>query len=102
MGTNWNTSYSNNLIRLCLGIGVDPANTAKQRVKVTNNFHPICYDDIPLDRQKGIDFSKVFCTFSPEKSDPNRTCITIAGQKIKFPGDVGTKKASLDLLIYLK
>ena len=38
------------------------------------------------------------CTFRPEKSDPNRTRITIAGQNITVAMDVGTKTASLDLV----
>ena len=59
MGPDWNTSYSNELVRLCQGIGVDPTNPNKQRVKGTNTFHSICYDDTPLDQQKGIAFSKV-------------------------------------------
>ena len=33
----------------------------------------------------------------PEKSDPNRTCITIGGNHITFPGDAGTPTASLEL-----
>ena len=98
MGPDWNSSHSNELGRLCQDIGVDPYNPSKQRVKGTNTFHVICYDKIPLERQKGIAFSKVVCTFRPEKSDPNRTRITILGQNIKWPGDVGTKTASLDLL----
>ena len=64
----------------------------------TNTFHPIRYENIPLDRRKEIAFSKVVCTFLPDKADPNRTCITIAGQNIKYPGDVGTKTASLGLV----
>ena len=38
------------------------------------------------------------CTFRPDKADPNRTRITIAGQNIKYPGDVVTKTVSLDLV----
>ena len=34
----------------------------------------------------------------PEKLDPNRTRITIAGQNITLPGDVGTNTAYLDLV----
>ena len=34
----------------------------------------------------------------PKKSDPNRTRITIGGNPICYPGDVGTKTASLDLV----
>ena len=35
---------------------------------------------------------------NPEKSYPNGNHITIAGQNIKWPGDVGTKTASLDIM----
>ena len=37
------------------------------------------------------------CKVLPEKSDPNRTRITIGGNRITFPGDVGTPTASLEL-----
>ena len=37
------------------------------------------------------------CKVCPEKSDPNRTRITIGGNCITFPGDVGTPTASLEL-----
>ena len=37
------------------------------------------------------------CKFRPEKSDPNRTRITIMGKFCIYDGDVGTKTASLDL-----
>ena len=98
MGPDWNTSYSNDLGCICQGISVDPTDPAKQRVKGTNTLHAIRYDNITLDRRKGISFSKFICTFCPEKSDPKITYITIAGQDIKYPGDFGTKTASLDLL----
>ena len=37
------------------------------------------------------------CKVRPEKSDPNRTRITISGNCITFPGDVGTPTASYEL-----
>ena len=40
----------------------------------------------------------MFCLVCPEKSDPNRTRINIGGNPICYPGDVGTKNASLDLV----
>ena len=67
-------------------------------MKGTDTFHIILYNDIPPDRRKGTAFSKVVCTFRPNKSDPNRTRITIVGQNITYPGNVGTKIASLDLI----
>jgi hypothetical protein len=39
----------------------------------------------------------VVCEVRPEKDDPDRTCITIGGSRICFPGDVGTNTASLEL-----
>ena len=40
----------------------------------------------------------VVCEVRPEKDDPNRTRITIAGNRICYPGDVGTNTASLELV----
>ena len=70
----------------------------KTHVESKHTFHPIRYENIPLDRRKEIVFSKFVCTFRPDKSDPNQTSITITGQNIKYPGNVGTKSASLDLV----
>ena len=83
---------------MCQGIFTEPTDPTPKRVKGTDTFHVICYDDIPPDRRRGIALSKVVCTFRPENSDPNRTRITIAGQNIKYPGNVGTKNASLNLI----
>ena len=56
------------------------------------------YDDIPRDRRKGIANVKIVCEVRPQKSDPNRVHITVAGYNIFFPGDVGAPTASLDLV----
>ena len=98
LGPKWNTSYSNELGRLLQGIDTNPSDPSKKHVEGKNTFHPIRYENIPLDRRKDIAFSKVVCTFCPDKADLNRTRITIAGQNIKYPGDVGTKNASLNLV----
>ena len=37
------------------------------------------------------------CNIRPEKSDPNRTRITIGGNRICYPGNVSTKMAPLGL-----
>ena len=37
------------------------------------------------------------CTVFPQKEDPNCTCVTIGGNRICYPGDVGTPTASLEL-----
>ena len=40
----------------------------------------------------------VVCKIKPHKEYPNRTCITVAGSQICYPGDVGTPTGSLDLI----
>eukprot|EP00804_Cyclotella_cryptica_P009972 CCRYP_015404-RA/>CCRYP_015404-RA protein AED:0.29 eAED:0.29 QI:0/0/0/1/1/1/2/0/498 len=45
-----------------------------------------------------ITYSKVVCKVHPEKSDPDRTRITIGGNRTCYPGDVGTKTAPLELV----
>ena len=79
LANTWNKYYINELGQLCQGIGTDPKDLAKKRVNHTNTFHVIRYEDIPLDLRKGIAFSNFMYTFRPKKSDPNCTCITIAG-----------------------
>ena len=37
------------------------------------------------------------CLVRPEKFHPNRTRVTIGSNFICYPGDVGTKTASLDI-----
>jgi hypothetical protein len=40
----------------------------------------------------------VVCEVCSEKDDPDRTRITIGGNRICYPGDVGTNTASLELV----
>ena len=92
----WSRSYSNKIVHLFQGVGSNPNNTV-QHVKCTNTFKFIRYENIPRDRCKDITSSKVVCLICPEKADPNRTRITIGGNRICYPGDAVTKTASLDL-----
>ncbi len=97
LGTIWNKSYANELGRLCQGIGDNPAGDDK-RVQGTDTFYVIDYEDIPIDRRTEITYTKVVCKVRPEKTDPNRTRITIGGNRICYPGDVGTRTAPLELV----
>ena len=67
------------------------------RIKGTDTFFVIRFENIPADRRSKITYTKVVCKVRPEKSDPNRTRITIGGNRITFPGNVGTPTASLEL-----
>lgn len=94
----WDTSYANELGRLCQGVGESPMNPMMQRVKGTDTFRVIKYEDIPRDRRKEIRHTTVVCEVRPDKDDPNRTRITVAGNRIYYPGDVATPTGSLDLV----
>ena len=94
----WNTSYANELGRLCQGIGKEDGGGDKQRVRGTDTFRLIHFEDIPEDRRDDICFTNVVCEVRPQKDDPNRTRITIAGGRICVPWDIGTPTASLELV----
>ena len=78
----WNTSYTNELGRLCKVIGQGSKVPKNQRMEGTNNFHLIKFEDIPQDRKKIIIHSMVVCKVKPHKEDPNRTRIIVAGSQI--------------------
>jgi hypothetical protein len=90
----WDTLYSNELDRLCQGIGSGEAPNSK-RVAGTNTFFCIDYNAIPLHKRKEICHTMVVCEVQLEKDNPNRTQITIGDNCICYPGNVGTNTASL-------
>ena len=92
----WDTSYANELGRLCQGIGTNPDKPSEQRVAGTDTLCPIHYDDIPHNRQMDVTYPRVVCEVRPQKEDKNRTRITIGGNRIAYPGDCGTKTGSLE------
>jgi hypothetical protein len=94
---NWDTSYANELGRLCQGIGTGNTPTA-QRVSGTNTFFLIDYQDIPAHKKKEICHTMVVCEVCPEKDNPDCTGITIGGNHICYPGNVGTNTALLELV----
>jgi hypothetical protein len=92
----WDTSYANELGRLCQGIGSGTTPNSK-RVAGTNTFFIIDYHDIPAHKRNEICHTMVVCEVQPDKDDPAHTRITIGGNRICFPEDVGTNTASLEL-----
>ncbi len=93
----WDTLYSNELGLLCQGICSGKAPNSK-RVAGTNTFFHIDYNNIPLHKRKEICHIMVVCEVRPDKDNPNCTRITIGGNCICYPGNVGTNTASLELL----
>ena len=75
-------------------VGADPFSPIQR----LGTFNIINFDDIPIDRRGEITYTKLVCEFRDQKDDPNRTRITIGGNRICYPGDVGTPMSSLDLV----
>ena len=92
----WNTYYSNELGRLLQGVGSGTSGTKKQHVKGTDTFRVIKIENIPHDGRKEICHTSVVCEVIPNKDDPNHTRITVAGNRVSYPGDVSTPTGSLE------
>ncbi len=83
--------------RLCQGIG-SGSTPLGQWVSGTKTFFLIDYHNIPLYKRKEVCHTMVVCEVRPDKDDPHCTRITIGGNCICFPGDVGTNTALLELV----
>ena len=92
----WNRSLANKIGRLFLGIGINE--DGQHRIKGTNTFFIIHFQDISKTRIHEVCYTYVLCQELPGKSYSNRTCITICGTNVRYPRDVGTKTASLEIL----
>jgi hypothetical protein len=95
--TAWDTSYANELGHLCQGIGSEKAPSSKH-VGGTNTFFPIDYHDISMHKRREICHAMIECEVYPDKGNPNRTLITIGGNRICYPCNVGTNTALMELL----
>ncbi len=91
-------SYSNEMGRLCQGVGKGSKGPKNQRVAGTDTFRVIKLGDIPKERRKEICHTRVVCEYRPTKDDPHRTRITVAGTNVNYPGDVATPTGSLELV----
>ncbi len=52
-------------------------------------------DEVPPERQKDITYARICANYRPEKADPNRIRITLGGNLVNYPGDVGTRTADM-------
>ena len=92
------TSYANELGRLCQGFGEGAAGPDKQRVAGTSTFCVINYNNIPKNMRLDIYHTWVVCEYCVDKYDPHRTRITLAGAHICVPYGVSTPTGSLELV----
>ena len=58
----------------------------------------IRFNDIPFEKRKDICHTRVVCEYHPDKDDPTRTLISIAGGHLLVPFDVSTPTGSLELV----
>ena len=84
---DWMLSSSNEYGRLAQGVG--------SRVKGTETIFFIHKHEVPADRFKDVTYVKFVCTVRPQKAEKNRTRMTLGGDRINYPGDVGTPTADL-------
>ncbi|KAL7525184.1 hypothetical protein ACHAXR_004198, partial [Thalassiosira sp. AJA248-18] len=88
---DWNISSANEFGRLANGIG--------GRIKnPTNTIFFINKEDVPQERFKDTTYGKFVCVVRPQKAEPNRTRLTVGGNRINYPGEVGTPTADMILI----
>ena len=82
----WSTSLANELGRLAQGI---------RDIKGTNTIFFILKSEIPKDRLKDINYGRIVVAYKPHKADPNRSRLTVGGDRITCLYDVRTPTSDL-------
>jgi hypothetical protein len=62
---------------------------------ITETIKFLVKTEIPRDRWRDITYARICCNERTEKMDPDRTRITMGGDRINYPGDCGTPTADL-------
>ena len=86
----WMHSSANEFRRLVQGVG--------NRIKGTDTIFFVHKHEVPQDRWKDITYAKFVCELKPNKAEVHRTRLTVGGDKVHYPGDVGTPTADLTLV----
>ena len=74
---------SNEFGRLAQGIG--------KRIKGTDTTRFISKQQVPEERMKDVTYGKFVCNVRPEKMKSiHRTRLVAGGNRINYPGDIGT------------
>ena len=81
----WLRSAANEFGRLAQGVG--------GRIEGTNTIQFIPRNKVPKDRT--VTYARFVCSVRPQKTETNRTRITVGGNLIDYPGDVSTRTADL-------
>jgi hypothetical protein len=86
--SDWELSSANELGRLAQGVG--------GRIKGTNTIRFIDHAELPKDWSST--YPQFVCELRPQKSEVNRTRLTLGGNLINYPSDVSTRTAELETL----
>jgi hypothetical protein len=84
----WELSAANEFGRLAQGVG--------GHIKGTNTITFIPHDQVPPGRIPT--YPRFVCEHRPQKTEVNRTRLTLGGNLIQYPGDVSTKTAELETI----
>ena len=82
----WSTSLANEIGRLAQGIRDIPG---------TNTIHFIWKAETPKDRWRDITYGRIIVAYRLQKSEPNRSRLTVGGDRINYPYEVSTPTADL-------
>lgn len=82
---DWLLSAANEFGRLAQGIG--------GRVEGTDTIKFIHRDQVP--RGRTVTYGRFVCLVRPQKAEPNRTRLTVGGDRVHYPGPVTTSTADL-------
>jgi hypothetical protein len=85
----WMHSSANEFGRLAQGVGT--------RIMGTNTIFFITKQDIPVDRQQDMTYSKFVCEYKPNKAEKERTRFTVGEDEINYPGNCATPTRDLTL-----
>ncbi len=86
----WMHSSANEFGRLAQGVG--------NQIKGTNTIYFIHNHQVPNDWFKDVTCAKFVVELKPNKEEMHRTRQTVGGNKVHYPGDVGTPTADLPLV----
>ena len=81
----WMHSSANEFGRLVQGVG--------GRIQGTDTIFFIHKNQVPANRWKDVTYAKFVCELKPNKAEVHRTRLSMEGDKIHCPGDVGTPTA---------
>ena len=83
----WIKAFVNGICRPDQGFG--------GRVEVTGTMFSLSHNNIPGKIRKDVTYGRIVVDYRPKKDEPYRTCLTVGGYPIKYPGEFRTQTVAL-------